>query len=153
MNNSPPGSMQWLRALLRSAVAVAALASAGAHAVDWSQPHQEPQDTLAAAAETDEYAWRLFVALNCPAAPAQRAADPGKKLGALGEVVWETWKNANDVFLPDGSHPGPWVPGAPASAAAQGPARRFDALPLQQQIQLRGNARQAERPADRAVGV
>lgn len=104
-------------------------------AVDWSKPHVEPQDTLAAQSETDEYAWRLFVALNWPANVSQRQADPTKKLGADGPVTWETWKNAREVFLPKGVDPGPWLGGpSPATAPTM---QRFETLPLQQQIRLR----------------
>lgn len=104
-------------------------------AVDWSKPHIEPQDTLAAQAETDEYAWRLFVALNWPANVSLRQADATKKLGADGQVTWETWKNAREVFLPKGADPGPWLGGpSPGTAPTM---QRFETLPLQQQIRLR----------------
>lgn len=109
--------------------------SAAATAVDWSSPHAEPQDSLAAHSETDEYAWRLFVALNWPANLATRSADPSKKLGEEGPVVWETWKNARDVFLPNGADPGAWLSG-PGPGTPQ-TMQRFEVLPLQQQIRMR----------------
>ena len=109
--------------------------SSTAGAIDWTKPHLEPQDTLAAQAETDEYAWRLFVALNWPANVAQRVSDPTKKFGADGPVTWETWKNAREVFLAKGADPGPWLGGPPPAATPT--MQRFETLPLQQQIRLR----------------
>lgn len=103
--------------------------------VNWTKPYEEPQDSAAAQFQSDEYAWRLFVALNWPADQQRRAADSTKKLGDDGPVVWESWANARDVFLPNGVDPGPWVSAAPVPASAT-PQQRFDALPLQQQIRL-----------------
>jgi hypothetical protein len=111
---------------------LAALLVAGAsHAqeVDWSEPWVEPQDTAAAFASSDEYAWRLFVALNWPADPDQRVADPERALGDPGLVVWETWKNAPDVFRSDGADPGPWLEG-PVMIADR--LQGADPVPLQQ---------------------
>lgn len=109
--------------------------SSVASAVDWTKPYVEPQDTFAAQSETDEYAWRLFVALNWPANEIQRVADSTKKLGADGPVTWEVWKNARDVFLPKGLDPGAWLSG-PTPTSDQS-VQRFDTLPLQQQLRLR----------------
>lgn len=106
-----------------------------AFAVDWQKPYVEPQDSLAAQSESDEYAWRLFVSLNWPANPSTHAADPTKKFGADGPVTWETWKNAREVFLPNGADPGPWLEGSLPGAKSK--IERFDTLPLQQQIRLR----------------
>jgi cytochrome c peroxidase len=50
----------------------------------------EPQSASDAAQHSDEYAWRVFVALNKPA------------------VAWESWPSANDIFRPDAADPGPW---------------------------------------------
>lgn len=44
----------------------------------------------ATAQNSDEHAWRLFVALNQPT------------------PVWETWASANDIFRTDAADPGPW---------------------------------------------
>lgn len=99
------------------------------------EPWAEPQDAAQAINSPDAYAWRLFVALNWPADSAKRAADPKKKLGVEGPVVWETWKNARDVFLPKGSDPGPWLAGG--APAGPRPIDTFDALPLQQQLRRR----------------
>jgi hypothetical protein len=74
----------------------------------------------AASADDDAYAWRLFIALNWPADPVVRAADPNLPLGADRPVVWETWKNTVEVFLDDGADPGSWD-GVPLADA-----RRFE---------------------------
>lgn len=123
----------FIRVVSASLVGLVFISSAWA--VDWSKPYVEPQDTLAAQSETDEYAWRLFVALNWPANVTQRQADPAKKFGADGSVTWETWKNAREVFLAKGVDPGPWLGGPSPSASPT--MQRFETLPLQQQIRLR----------------
>jgi hypothetical protein len=92
-----------------------------------SAPWDEPQDTAAAFAKTDAYAWQLFVALNWPADIRAKTADPTKKLGDLGPAVWETWRNvrttADDtVFKRGGGDPGPWLTNADVIA------RNFDAV-------------------------
>src|SRR4051812_18544875 len=75
-----------------------------------SEPYDIPQDTAAALNRPDEYAWKLFVALNWPADATKRAANPAAKFGADGPVVWETWKNARgEVFRSDGKDPGDWL--------------------------------------------
>jgi cytochrome c peroxidase len=50
----------------------------------------EPQSASEAAQRSDEYAWKVFVALNKPSA------------------AWESWPSANDIFRPDAADPGPW---------------------------------------------
>lgn len=61
-------------------------------------------------ADAVAYAWQQFVGLNWPAVEGQRGvADVTKMIGApAGAVVWETWKDPSEVFLPDGSTPVPW---------------------------------------------
>jgi hypothetical protein len=114
---------------LTTALAFLVLAAGTASAADWREPWREPQDTAAAFSTPDEYAWRLFVALNWPADIAKRAADPSRPLGADGPAVWETWKNARDVFLPDGRDPGPWIDGPVVVAHSTADS---DPAPLQQ---------------------
>ncbi|WP_299980682.1 hypothetical protein [uncultured Pseudoteredinibacter sp.] len=59
--------------------------------------------------EPDKFAWQLFIELNLPAAPNKRGvADSSKKLGDEGNVVWETWALADDVFTRDGCKPSRW---------------------------------------------
>jgi hypothetical protein len=105
---------------------------------DGSGQWQEPQDSAAAINTPDEYAWRLFIALNWPADVAKREPDPTKKLGEQGPVYWETWANAPDIFLPNGNDPGPWlsVGGKSAVAGETRDVSEFDLLPIQQQIRL-----------------
>lgn len=97
-------------------------------ALDGRKPWMEPHDAEWAAKHSDEYAWRLFVALNWPADPVARAADPRGKFGAARPVVWETWQNAEDVYLDDGADPGPWTLGGPGRALD--PAHRFETISL-----------------------
>ncbi len=92
--------------------------SGWARALDWSQPWVEPLDPVAAREQSDEYAWRLFVALNWP-------ADPKAPLGATGPVVWELWRTAGDVYRPDGADPGVWD-----GARSQRAEDRFETVSL-----------------------
>jgi hypothetical protein len=96
-----------------------------------SATYDIPQDTAAAINRPDEYAWKLFVALNWPADVTKRAASPTAKFGADGPVVWETWKNARgEVFRSDGKDPGDWLD-QPAVVASRN-AADVDPRPLQQ---------------------
>jgi hypothetical protein len=96
-----------------------------------AQPWLEPQDSAAAINDPDQYAWRLFVALNWPASAKAGIADSTKPLGSDGPVVWESWKNARDTFLSGGADPGPWD-ASPKPALRS--IREFDAQPLQLQL-------------------
>ncbi|HEY2634183.1 MAG TPA: hypothetical protein VGI51_05650 [Steroidobacteraceae bacterium] len=110
---------------------LAMFAAYSAAAVDWTQPWAEPQDAGAAAARSDEYAWRLFVALDWPANPVARAADPRASFGADRPVVWETWQNTSDVYLDGGTDPGPWPAGTPVDGLLErAAAHRFAASAL-----------------------
>jgi hypothetical protein len=80
-----------------------------------------------AAERSDEYAWRLFVALNWPADPLTRAADRSARFGADRPVVWEAWKDANEVYLARGADPGPWHE-AGSAATALPAALRFESV-------------------------
>jgi hypothetical protein len=57
----------------------------------------------------DEYAWRLFLALNWPSVGQGCGPDTGKAFGAEGPVVWEHWPSKNDVYLPKGAKPKSWT--------------------------------------------
>jgi len=94
--------------------------------LDWSQPWEPPYDAADAANHSDEYAWRLFVALNWPADLVARVADSRRPFGADQPVVWETWQNAGEVYLAGGQDPGPWLPGDPARPMS--PVRRFETV-------------------------
>jgi len=59
--------------------------------------------------------WQSFIALNWPANHSYRGMpDTSKPIGAtdakgnLLNVVWETWKEQYDIFLPYGKNPGSW---------------------------------------------
>lgn len=73
---------------------------------------QNPMDTLS---------WQTFVALNWPASEKENGVpDTTLKIGGQSKggyypngmrsspVVWETYKDANDIFLPDGKPPSPF---------------------------------------------
>jgi hypothetical protein len=125
-------------AKMAAVAAPAALPAVGANsaaALDWRAPWSEPQDAAAAANHSDEYAWRLFVALNWPASPVTRTADRTARFGADRPGVWESWQSAGDVYLEDGRDPGPWAPADPAHPAA--PERRFETLSLQDLLKAR----------------
>ncbi len=94
--------------------------------LDWSRPWEPPHDAADAANHSDEYAWRLFVALNWPADSVGRVADSRARLGADRPVVWETWQNTGAVYLAAGQDPGPWLPGDPARPLS--PERRFETV-------------------------
>lgn len=104
------------------------LAAVRSPALDWSKPWLQPHDSRRAATNSDEYAWRLFVALNWPADTTARSADRTVSLGADRAVVWETWQNAADVYLDDGRDPGPWGAGSPTTLTAT--EHRFETLSL-----------------------
>jgi hypothetical protein len=55
-------------------------------------------------------AWQVFIGLNWPALAQPRGAPDDKALfGRPGTTVWETYKTAEQVFLPNGQHPGTWL--------------------------------------------
>ncbi len=120
------------RARLGAAAAVfasnwlVAWGSQAAVEVNWKAPWREPRDRVAAEQRSDEYAWRLFVALNWPANIAARAADPSADFGADRPVVWETWATAGEVYLEDGRDPGHWA----RRARSLQPERRFETTGL-----------------------
>jgi hypothetical protein len=97
-------------------------------ALRWREPWRQPHDARAAASISDQYAWRLFVAVNWPADTLARTADSKAAFGAERPTVWETWQNTSDIFLDDGADPGPWVSGATAPSIAD--PRRFETLSL-----------------------
>jgi hypothetical protein len=58
----------------------------------------------------DAYSWRLFIALNWPAADNKRGEpDTNRSIGdVIGPRVWETWKSASEAIPADGSPPTEW---------------------------------------------
>jgi len=75
---------------------------------------------LSAKAATDDpikYGWDLFFYTNWRALPGPNnrgVPDPSKPFGEIGgPVVWETWKNTSQVYLPTGGVPAPWTASGP----------------------------------------
>lgn len=57
----------------------------------------------------DIFSWQQFIALNWPAAQGKRGAPAADQpIGAAGPRVWETWKEAYEVYRPNGSKPVDW---------------------------------------------
>lgn len=141
--------MNSIRSGISSRVLVAAAALISS-AMCWAAgAHEEPQDTNAALFQPDQYAWRLFVALNWPANVAQRAADPARKFGENDITVWESWKLSSgpndEVFLAQGKDPGQWLDGAKRPSIRSLDSLEF--LPKQQEIRaLQRGTRRGFRP-------
>jgi len=97
---------------------------------------------LSAKAATDDpiqYGWDLFFYTNWRALPGpsnRGVPDPSKAFGETGgPVVWETWKNTPEVYLPTGGTPPPWTTAAPVPAGApSGPVSPPDSGDLWQQM-------------------
>ena len=85
--------------------------------LDWREPWRVPHDPAAARAHSDEYAWRLFAALNWPQG---RGGDRGDRA-----LLWERWVDSNDVYRDDGADPGPWRSGDANVVTAE---QRFESL-------------------------
>ena len=83
--------------------------------VQWTWPCTPPTKAPAPTAsqqDFDFYSWQLFVALNWPAESGQRGqANCAQPIGAKGPVVWQTYKTAEQIFLPDAKNPGAWNAG------------------------------------------
>ncbi len=59
-------------------------------------------------------AWLMFLYVNWPATPGTRGVpDPAGKLGQL-PTVFQTWKEAHEVYLAGGAAPPPWNDGGPS---------------------------------------
>lgn len=76
-------------------------------------------------------AWQDFIALNWQASPATCAADtaiPASKFGQSNNtapVVWETYKEAADVFQKDAVPPSPWCSGKSPTGGSKVLGSRF----------------------------
>ena len=54
------------------------------------------------------FSWQAFMGLQWPASKTERGQpDLSAKLGAPGPTVWETWREANEVFRSNGNQPLP----------------------------------------------
>ena len=121
--------VRWAFGAALLAFAANSLSAPAPAALDWHTPWTESHNAHQAATSADEYAWRLFVALNWPATATTRQPDPSAPFGADKPVVWEVWQNATDVYLEDGQDPGPWVTGhRPSSTRAT--EARFETFSL-----------------------
>jgi len=96
--------------------------------LDWTRPWAQPRNSWAAATMSDEYAWRLFVAVNWPADCVAGIADVSAPFGADRPTVWETWANTADIFLDHGADPGPWR--RQTSSRNTSDRSRFEAMSL-----------------------
>ncbi|MCV6590991.1 MAG: hypothetical protein OIF57_18515 [Marinobacterium sp.] len=70
-----------------------------------------PKDVPAAnasQAEFDRYSWRMFTALNQAAGDYRGTPDCAQPLGSTSNTVWRSYKQVGEIFLEDGSSPGPW---------------------------------------------
>lgn len=56
----------------------------------------------------DLFAWQEFLALSWPAGKVRGEPDVDAGITKPGPRVWETWKEAYEVYLPDGARPAPW---------------------------------------------
>lgn len=114
-------------------------------------PWLAPQDAQDALAQSDAYAWKLFIALNWPADARARGADPTATFGVDRPVVWETWQNAAEVYRADGGDPGPWTLGTPRPAVAD--EERFETASLKDLPNLRHVAQGRMAPFDDPVAA
>ena len=81
-----------------------------------------PKDfALTRQADANCFAWQEFISLSWAASPKLRGqpdtAVPPAKFGVpldTRPTVWESYKESNEIFLPDAKHPGKW------NASAQG---------------------------------
>lgn len=72
------------------------------------KPWEYSLDSMYALSYPDRYAWDLFRAINWPADTVNLLPDTSRVLGDPGWVVWQTWKTAPNIYLPDGSEPAKW---------------------------------------------
>ncbi len=85
-----------------------------------------PSDFATSATQADAvtFAWQSFVAVNWPAmANVRGVPDTTKTIGQAGEVVWNTWKATEEIFLPGAQTPVSWNqygPLMPPSCTAAG---------------------------------
>lgn len=59
----------------------------------------------------DQFAWQTFIALNAPVNPNPDESGLGKQIGGSGPLVWEYYRQASTIFLPDGAKPASWEEG------------------------------------------
>ncbi|MET1077265.1 MAG: hypothetical protein ABWY06_04510 [Pseudomonas sp.] len=74
----------------------------------WQIPAVNAENKLQSLQQADQFAWRLFVALNWPADLAKREADGQQSLASQAPAVWETWPRTELVYLPLAAEPLAW---------------------------------------------
>lgn len=58
---------------------------------------------------SDIFSWQEFLTLGWPARPGRRGeADRERPIEASGPRLWETWKETQEVYRPDGAEPAEW---------------------------------------------
>jgi hypothetical protein len=73
-----------------------------------ADPWVIPSDAALAVRDPDRFAWHMFVALTWPADEASRMPASDRPYGDPGPVMFETWAQAEQVYLPKGAEPPPW---------------------------------------------
>jgi cytochrome c len=68
----------------------------------------------------DLFSWQTFLALNAPAGAERGEPNPTRPYAESGRRVWESWKEAFEVYLPDGAEPAPWATPEPIPEACRG---------------------------------
>jgi hypothetical protein len=68
-----------------------------------------PPPPNASASDFASYGWRMFIALNWTPKAGQRGEpDCAKPIGSGSATVWQTYKQVDEIFLPNARNPGPW---------------------------------------------
>jgi hypothetical protein len=112
------GSLRYL-AILVAGFTLATMTSVAANPPSSLKPAlspNPPQDIPlpASADEVNNFAWKLFVALNWPELPGKKGIpDESKHIGDAGPTVWRSFKTSGELFKPTGQDPGPWNFGEP----------------------------------------
>ena len=76
---------------------------------------QDNRNTIQRAA--DIFSWQAFLALNLPAGKDRGEPNPNVPINKPGPRVWQTWKEAFEIYSPDGAPPSPWNEEEPIPAA------------------------------------
>jgi hypothetical protein len=72
-----------------------------------TDPRKETPNQIQADPVT--FGWQMFVALNWPELHGYRGIpDPRARIGQRGATVWESYKNASEIYLSHGQRPPAW---------------------------------------------
>lgn len=116
-----------------SAAALAAQPTTSGCAAPPTLSYTIPSDIAGANSQANVncLAWQDFIALNWQASPKRCSADAAVPAAKFGEpnnpalVVWETYKEASDVFRKDAAPPSPWCSGEPPARGKKFLGSRF----------------------------